>query len=65
MLGKRNLADLGWILRQKETYVAVLRPFRILESPLSVIRDEALSRPLHWREVWVCTPVGRVRIRLN
>jgi FkbM family methyltransferase len=53
------------MLRQKETYFAVLRALWVLESPLPLIRDEVLSHSLREREIWVRTPVGRIWIRLN
>jgi FkbM family methyltransferase len=65
MTGQRSSGDVRWILRQRETYTAVVRAVRILESPLSLIRDEALSRSLSSPEVWVRTPLGRTRISLN
>lgn len=65
MLGKRPSKELKWVLRQKETYSAALRSLWTLESPFSLIRDEVLSRSLRRHEVFVRTPVGRVRIHLN
>jgi len=65
VIGKRTSGDLKWVLRQRETYLAVLRALWVLESPLSLIRDEVLSRSLRSNEISLRTPIGRVRAHLN
>jgi FkbM family methyltransferase len=65
MIGKRSSGDIAWVLRQKETYTALLRALWVLESPLSLIRDEVIARSLRRRDIMVRTPVGRTPIRLN
>lgn len=64
-LGKRELQDLKLVLGQKETYRAVLRAFRILDSPLSLLCTEVLSSSLRRDEIWLRTPIGRIPVRLN
>ena len=65
VIGKREGSNLWWVLRQKESYLAVLRALWILESPFPLIRDEIFSRSLRSATVRVRTPSGPVAIHLN
>jgi FkbM family methyltransferase len=64
-LGKRNWRSVKWVLTRKETYGALLRAFRVLDEPFSVLRDELFSSSLHRESVSVRTPLGRTTIRLK
>jgi FkbM family methyltransferase len=64
-LGKRDWFSLRYVLARKETYVALVRAFRVFDQPFSVLRDELFSSSLHRDRLSVRTPIGRVQIRLN
>ncbi len=64
-LGKRDWKSLAWVLRQKETYLAIYRALRVLDKPLRLIRDELFSCSLKRNLISVRTPIGRTQINLN
>src|SRR3989338_4056487 len=62
-LGKRDLKSLFWILRQKESYRAILNLFLKIERPFSILWNEILGRRFH-STVFVRTPLMRLKVFL-
>lgn len=65
VIGKRRVSDVLSVLRRKESYGAMFRALTVLESPLSLIWREVLSRSSGNLDVRVRTPIGKTRIHLN